>query len=573
VTDREEEAHGVPAEGTLDQPHEGLLGRPGERHWKQSRITNPSLDERGGIFFAAIEMTRMPMILTDPRQTDNPIVFANNAFLDLTGYELEEIIGRNCRFLQGPQTDRATVGQLRDAVAQRRAVSAEILNYRRDGSPFWNGVFIGPVYDEQGEILYFFASQLDISQRKDAEASALQGQKMEAIGQLTAGLAHDFNNLLQVVSGSLEVMALKRDDEKAFKRYHDAAVAATQRGAKLTGQLLSFARRSRLEPRRTELSGLISSIAELLESTVGTRAELQLNLRRRLPEIEIDPIHLETALINVIANARDAIETGGTITVATGTTTVEAGEIKGMSAGQYVLLEVSDDGRGMSQSTLSRATEPFFTTKPKGAGTGLGLATAQGFAQQSKGVLKLESAEGRGTSVRFFFPVREDEERARALVPDTTAFRPEEVDAERPPRILVVEDEEAIANLAHETLTDVGYRVIMASDADEGLARFDEHRDGEGIDLVFSDVVMPGPRNGLALAHEIRERDPHVPILLTTGYNDEMSINGPQPEALDVLGKPYRRRELIERVQAALRRRDREIAEPHQRSDFGHAQS
>jgi PAS domain S-box-containing protein len=254
VTDRDDEAHGVPADGTLDQPHEGLLGRPGERHWKQSTITNPSLDERGGIFFAAIEMTRMPMILTDPRQTDNPVVFANNAFLDLTGYELEEIIGRNCRFLQGAQTDRAMVGQLRDAIAERRAVSAEILNYRRDGSPFWNGVFIGPVYDDQGEILYFFASQLDISQRKEAEASALQGQKMEAIGQLTAGLAHDFNNLLQVVSGSLEVMALKRDDEKAFKRYHDAAVAATQRGAKLTGQLLSFARRSRLEPRRVELS-------------------------------------------------------------------------------------------------------------------------------------------------------------------------------------------------------------------------------------------------------------------------------------------------------------------------------
>jgi PAS domain S-box-containing protein len=144
-------ARGVPAHGAFDELHDGLLGRPGERHWQQSTITDPSLEHRGGVFFAAIEMTRMPIILTDPRQADNPIVFANNAFLDLTGYDLEEVLGRNCRLLQGAQTDRAVVDQLRTAIAERRAVSVELLNYRRDGSPFWNGVFIGPVYDEAGE--------------------------------------------------------------------------------------------------------------------------------------------------------------------------------------------------------------------------------------------------------------------------------------------------------------------------------------------------------------------------------------------------------------------------------------
>lgn len=565
-----EEAKGIPSNGAFDQPDDTLIGRPGERHWKQSTITDSSLKQRGGVFYAAIEMTRMPMVLTDPRQDDNPIVFANNAFLDLTGYDQDQVLGRNCRFLQGSQTDRAVVAQLRTAIAERRAISVELLNYRRDGSPFWNGVFLGPVYDDAGELLFFFASQLDVSRRKDAESNAFQSQKMESIGQLTAGLAHDFNNLLQVVNGSLELMAMKREDQRAFKRYHEAALTAAQRGTKLTAQLLSFARRSRLEPRPVEISSLVSEIAELLESTVGSRVDLQLNLRRRLPNIEVDPVHFETALINVVTNARDAIESGGTITITTSLKPVATDEIIGLDAGNYVLLEIEDNGAGMAQSVLDRAVEPFFTTKPKGAGTGLGLAMAQGFAQQSDGVLTLTSNAGEGTTVRFFFPIAQDEATVQALAPDTTGFRPEEVDKEQPPVILVVEDEAAIAFLAEEILTDAGYKVAVANDADEGLRRFDELETQGGVALVFSDVVMPGPRNGLALAQEIRGRNPKVPILMTTGYNDEMSINGPQPEALDVLGKPYRREELVSRVQAALRRR---AGAAHQRSDFGHAQA
>lgn len=565
-----EEAKGIPSNGAFDQPDDTLIGRPGERHWKQSTITDSSLKQRGGVFYAAIEMTRMPMVLTDPRQDDNPIVFANNAFLDLTGYDQDQVLGRNCRFLQGSQTDRAVVAQLRTAIAERRAISVELLNYRRDGSPFWNGVFLGPVYDDAGELLFFFASQLDVSRRKDAESNAFQSQKMESIGQLTAGLAHDFNNLLQVVNGSLELMAMKREDQRAFKRYHEAALTAAQRGTKLTAQLLSFARRSRLEPRPVEISSLVSEIAELLESTVGSRVDLQLNLRRRLPNIEVDPVHFETALINVVTNARDAIESGGTITITTSLKPVATDEIIGLDAGNYVLLEIEDNGAGMAQSVLDRAVEPFFTTKPKGAGTGLGLAMAQGFAQQSDGVLTLTSNAGEGTTVRFFFPIAQDEATVQALAPDTTGFRPEEVDKEQPPVILVVEDEAAIAFLAEEILTDAGYKVSVANDADEGLRRFDELEKQGGVALVFSDVVMPGPRNGLALAQEIRGRNPKVPILMTTGYNDEMSINGPQPEALDVLGKPYRREELVSRVQAALRRR---AGAAHQRSDFGHAES
>lgn len=568
----DKDATGVPSLGEMASPNDDILGKGGgQHHWKQSVITNPSLDERGGVFFAAIEMTRMPMILTDPAQDDNPIVFANNAFLDLTGYDLSDIIGHNCRFLQGAQTDRETVRQLRESIAARQAISIEILNYRRDGTPFWNGVFIGPVYDQHGELLYFFASQLDVSARKEAEATRFQSQKMESIGQLTAGLAHDFNNLLQVLIGSLDMMASRRDDEKIFNRYHSAAAQAAERGTKLTAQLLSFARRSRLEPRRVELTDLVNSIAELLDSTVGSRAELQLNLRRRLPEIEADPDHLEMALINVIVNARDAVDAGGNITVSTGTATVDGDHpVPGLSDGQYVVLKVHDDGAGMSKETLKRAVEPFFTTKPKGAGTGLGLATAHGFALQSRGALKIESSIGEGTCVQFFFPIPQDEDRTLAMEPDTSGFQPDEVDRQSTRTVLVVEDEALIAELAEAALLEAGYHVRVAHDYEQGLAAFEQlHADG-GVALVFSDVVMPGVHNGLALAQEVRKRAPDVPVLLTTGYNDEMSLQGPQPEALDVIGKPYRRQELIARVQAAIRRGGRD-RQSHQTSDFGHA--
>lgn len=573
MMDEDKPATGIPSRGEMDTLHDGTLGsRGGQHHWKQSVITNPSLDERGNVFFAAIEMTRMPMILTDPAQDDNPIVFANNAFLDLTGYDLEEIIGRNCRFLQGAQTDRDVVRQLRESVAAREAISVEILNYRRDGSPFWNGVFIGPVYDEHGKLLYFFASQLDVTARREAEASRFQSQKMESIGQLTAGLAHDFNNLLQVLGGSLDMMAARRDDDRTFKRYHAAAAQAAERGTKLTAQLLSFARRSRLEPRRIELTGLISSIAELLDSTVGSRADLQLNLRRRLPEIEADPNHLEMALINVIVNARDAVAAGGVITVSTGTEMVDAQQpVAGLDHGQYVVMRVDDDGAGMPEDTLLRAIEPFFTTKPKGAGTGLGLAMAHGFAQQSRGALKIDSVEGQGTSVRFYFPIPVDDDRQLAMEPDTGGFRPDEVDRHSSKTILIVEDEPMIADIAEATLREAGYHVRVAHDYDQGLAAFEELLADGGIALVFSDVVMPGTRNGLALAQEVRARAPEVPVLLTTGYNDEMALQGPQPEALDVLGKPYRRSELVNRVQAAIRRGGRD-RRSHQTSDFGHAE-
>ncbi|MGV7032053.1 PAS domain-containing protein [Methylobacterium symbioticum] len=559
----------------MDQGAMEPLGQPGLRHWQQSTITDPDLNERGSVFFAAVEMTRMPMILADPRQDDIPIVFANNAFLDLTGYEEGEVLGRNCRFLQGAGTDPDHVRQLREALAAGKATAVEILNYRRDGTPFWNAVFMGPVHNPDGEIIYYFASQLDVTHRRDAEQQFRQAQKMEAIGQLTAGLAHDFNNLLHVINGSLERLAAKRHDDKAFERYLAAATSAADRGAKLTHQLLAFARRGRLEPKGVDLSEMVNSVAELLETSVGSKATLYLNLQRRLPQVRVDATHLEMALLNVVVNARDASPNGGAITVTTRQIHLNGDAAsRHLEPGDYVLLCVSDEGTGMAPHIAARATEPFFTTKSRGEGTGLGLAMAHGFIQQSGGRLEIDSAVGNGTTIRMLFPVLRQKADEAGYPEALTGYQAQPLDhLAAPPLVLVVDDSREAAAMAGEALQDIGYRVVIAHSAEEALERFEEARtSGDGFKLVFSDVIMPGGANGLVLAEQVRSRDPNVPILLTTGYNDEMAIDGPQPHAMDVLGKPYRRSELIDRVQAALRRGAR-TGPGRQTSDFGHAQA
>ena len=546
------QSSGIPAAGQYESLSYSPIGGPGVRHWREATITEPGIDNRGGVFFAAIEMTRMPMILSDPNQPDNPVVFANRAFQDLTGYEQDEIIGRNCRFLQGVHTDREKVAELRLAIEEHRAYSVELLNYKRDGTPFWNGVYTAPVYDKTGTLLYFFASQLDVTRRRTSEQAFRQAQKMESIGQLTAGLAHDFNNLLQVVAGNLELLQARLEDD-GLLRYVDNATAAAERGAKLTRQLLAFARKTRLEPKATDINVLVNDFNEMLESTAGSHVALQINLRRRLPKIHVDPVHLEMALLNVVINARDAMPQGGTVTVATSAVQLEA---NGLSAGRYVVLSVTDEGEGMAPHVLERASEPFFTTKPTGKGTGLGLPMAQGFVQQSLGRLEIDSEIGRGTTVRMLFPVLEEGLETLSASKSAQEPEPEAAPDQTAATILVVEDSEDVLALAREHLKTFGYHVLVARSGDEALEVLDS-RGALGIDLLFTDLVMPGGMNGLTLAERVRARLPGTAVLLTTGYNEDLVAEGPSVSTMDVLGKPYRRTELAGRVHAALVARKR----------------
>jgi PAS domain S-box-containing protein len=537
---------GVPAEGEIEGNAVSPMGGAGFKHWQASYIDHDGLQDRGNIFFAAVEMTRMPMVITDPRQRDNPIVFANGAFLDLTGHSEDEVLGHNCRMLQGPQTDRRTVDELRAAIADERAVAVDILNYRADGTPFWNALFIGPIFDQDGKLLYFFASQMDITARRQSQESTLQAQKMEAIGQLTAGMAHDFNNLLQVINGNLEVAQISLHNPETARTALDRARRAAMRAGKLTQQLLTFARKQRLEPRLLNINALVVEFSEMLVRTLGDKVELRLDLRPGLPLCNLDPTHLEMALLNVLINARDAMPDGGQVTVATSFVRGEerrrsGNRIHGTPPGTHVTLCVIDKGTGMAPDVLRRATEPFFTTK--GPGTGLGLAMVHGFVQQSHGRLEIESTPATGTTVHMTFPVADDGSQRGPEAPDAA----DEPGAGKG-TVLVVEDNDDVRELAEAVLAMAGYDVQAASSGEQALQLLE---DGARVDLLFTDVIMPGGMNGLELVERIRQLHPHLPVLVTTGYMDELPGRTGGP-GLNILAKPYKHEDLLERVAAEL---------------------
>jgi PAS domain S-box-containing protein len=532
----------TPEKPDTRRPHPSVTGRG------QAELS----DTHSDMFFAAVETTRMPMIVTDPHQPDNPIIFANNAFLRMTGYGRDELVGHNCRFLQGPETDRDTVDEIRLAIANSREFATEILNYRKDGSTFWNALFISPVFNKAGEVVYFFGSQLDVSRRRDAEIALYQAQKMESLGQLTGGIAHDFNNLLQVISGYTDTILSQVERPEIsisrLKRAGETIRIATDRATKLTQQLLAFARKQRLEGRPINLNALIDGMSGMIDTTLGDNILLQQHLGPDLWNCRVDPTQAEVAILNILINARDAMPDGGTLTVRTETVLVEGETMvraNGVPPGRYVALSVTDTGIGMSPDILAKVLEPFFTTKDEGSGTGLGLAMVYGFTKQSGGTVAVTSELGHGTTVRMLFPATDLE-----VIQPTTQGSPRASDRGGSEAILVVDDRPEVAGVARDILEDYGYVITVATSPLEALALLDE---GEQFTLLFTDLVMPGNMDGVMLARAARERLPTLKVLLTTGYA-EASLERADAggSEFEVINKPYRQLELIRRVRRVL---------------------
>ncbi|HSU21781.1 MAG TPA: histidine kinase famiy protein [Variovorax sp.] len=520
---------------------------------------------RDDIFFAAIETTRMPMLVTDPRQPDNPIVFANRAFLSMSGYAAEEIMGHNCRFLQGPDTDRATVAAVREAVRDRREISTEILNYRKDGTSFWNALYVSPVYNQNKELVYFFASQLDVSRRRDAEEALGQAQKMEALGQLTGGISHDFNNLLQVMSGHLDLLDHRRKAGKvtddAVSRAVDSIRSAVQTASTLTQQLLAFSRKQRLEGRLVNLNALVGGITDLVRETLGQGIALHVEPQADLGNCQLDATQLEMAVLNVLVNARDAMPEGGTVTLRTHAVEVDGEDTDtfvGLMPGRYVALSITDTGTGIAPEIVGRVMDPFFTTKEEGKGTGLGLSMVHGFAKQSGGTASIESRLGAGTTVRMYFPASDMAAPHAAETAGRTTRRAADHGGNE--TILVVDDRIEVAQLSRDMLQDLGYEVRVAGNAREALALIEDPRDAWTPDLLFSDLIMPGGMNGFGLAREMRSRLPDLRVLLTTGFAGSADgKNSDQGTEFEVLKKPYRLADLARRVRMVL---DDPVARP-----------
>ncbi len=529
-----------------------MLSKPKAENTRVDNSSTADLSHPGkDIFFAAVETTRMPMIVSDPNQDDNPVIFANRAFLEMTGYSFEEILGRNCRFLQGPETDRKVLDEVREAIAERREVSVEIINYRKNGSTFWNALFISPVYNDAGELIYFFSSQLDISRRKDAEEALRQAQKMEALGQLTGGIAHDFNNLLQVVVGYIDIIqrsaAKPEYQQERISRSASHAKAAADRAGLLTQQLLAFSRKQKLDGRVLNLNTIIETSDELAERSLPG-VEVRTDLEPGLWNCRIDSTQMEVALLNIFLNARDALFDRPQPTVSIQTRNVHVNDLAttsfdGLMPGRYVSVAISDNGIGMPASIRDRVMDPFFTTKEEGKGTGLGLSMVYGFVKQSGGTARIYSEEGVGTTIRLYF--RADD---NSIVPKDIEVRSEERYGKE--SILVVEDRPDVAELARMVLEDYGYVADVALHAREALEllRKDRH-----YDLLFTDLIMPGGMNGVMLAREVQRLRPGMKVLLTTGYAESSiertDLGGTE---FEVISKPYMPRDLARKIRLVL---------------------
>ncbi len=477
----------------------------------------------------------------------------------INGFRAEEIIGRPLsRLFDDPDTAE------RALTTAHHTGRCELQQWvrRSDGSRFLAEILLEAIRDRSGELVGFAQITFDATERKQAEkrledtrAQLFQSQKVEALGQLTGGIAHDFNNLLQGITGALDVisMRLANGEGQDTKRFVDMAVDSAQRAAQLINRLLAFARQQPLQPSHVNVNRLIEDMAELLIPTLGKEVDLRLDLAPDLGPALCDPNQLESALLNLAINARDAMPDGGRLTIRTGQARQPGGLLTHRSGAlppdPYLCLQVADTGMGMPPDVSARAFDPFFTTKPKGRGTGLGLSMTHGFVVQSHGVIQLDSVPGRGTVVTIYLPCHE-----RRIAP-----RPEPADSdqaaaasrfeERCPTILLVEDEPAEREQVASKLREMEYHVLEAADGGTGLAIL---QSPEPIDLVISDIGMP-QLDGLRMIEAARRERPDLKALFVTGYSGgTIEQELPDGARIDMLAKPFQLDALLARVEQLL---------------------
>jgi PAS domain S-box-containing protein len=499
---------------------------------------------------------------------DGIITSWNGGAETMLGWRAAETIGKSIMLILPPdriEEERGILARVRNGQSVNHYETERL---RRDGSTIPASLTISPIRDAAGRVVGASKILRDITAqhraeaalrqanetleqrvaertrelaqqlegRRNAEAALAQAQKMEAVGQLTGGIAHDFNNLLTVISGNLHFVAEIGKSNDRLRRLAASMQRAVERGARLTGQLLAFARRQPLQPEVLRLDQLVRDFSTLVQRALGETVQLEINSDRSLWACEIDPSQFEAAVLNLVINARDAMPNGGRLTI-TARNVQHPGD-HDLSAGKFVAVSVADTGRGMTPEVVEHAIEPFFTTKEVGKGSGLGLSQVYGFVQQSGGALRIDSSPGDGTRITMLFPQTD------------AALSPVEADAAEPliaelrrAQVLVVEDDVELLDLVMETLTDSGLQVFGAHDGQEALALLGEHPD---VRLMLSDVVMPNGTSGVELAREAQRRWPDLRVMLMSGYpRDELGRFG-GTTAFPFLAKPFRPGELVD---------------------------
>ena len=405
-----------------------------------------------------------------------------------------------------------------------------------------------PAFGADGRFLGYRGTATDLTKQHEAEERLRQSQKMDAIGQLTGGVAHDFNNVLTVITGTIEILQDGLADKPQLAAIAQLIDDAATRGASITSQLLTFARRQPLEPREIDVNGLVVETAKLLTPILGEQVEVETVLAPDAWCASADPSQLSAAIVNLAVNARDAMRGGGKLTIETANVTFDEAGVSAdreMKPGPFVMIAVGDTGHGIPADIRDRVFEPFFTTKGVGRGTGLGLSMVYGFAKQTGGTVRIESEEGSGTSVRLYLPRGEgaSSHADEPLLPlDTPRGRQE--------TILVVEDDALVRGYVIAQLGSLGYRTLVASDSAAALALVDQ---GAEFDLLFTDVIMPGGMNGRQLAEAVLKRRPGMNVLYTSGYTDDAIVHeGHLDPGVTLLRKPYRKSELAQKIREML---------------------
>ncbi|WP_106640736.1 hybrid sensor histidine kinase/response regulator [Allosphingosinicella vermicomposti] len=465
----------------------------------------------------------------------------------IKGYKAEEIVGQHfSRFYTdedrtGGEPEKALATALREGKYEREA-----WRVRKDGTRFFASILIDPIYTETGELAGFAKITRDITERQqatenleEARTALFQSQKLQALGELTGGIAHDFNNLMTVIRGAADLLRRGALSEEKRARYLDAIVDTADRASTLTSHLLAFGRRQPLKPEVVDLNLRMDAFGEVVARTLGSKIAVMLDLAPGLGHVEVDATQLETALLNAAINARDAMPDGGRITLSTANA----------DDGRSICVAVSDTGTGMPQDVIARAFEPFFTTKPVGKGTGLGLSQIHGFAAQTGGRAEIESREGEGTTIRIILP-RSDKPLTADMSGEQSAAIPEGL------RVMLVEDNEQVRDFARHLLEELRCTVVSAASADEALPLIESGQ----LDLVFTDVVMPG-MSGVEFAQWIREHSPEMPVLLASGYSEEV-IEGVGAE-FPMLRKPYGAEALSKAIVDALKKNRPDAASGH----------
>ncbi|ASJ76842.1 PAS domain S-box protein [Granulosicoccus antarcticus] len=486
----------------------------------------------------AMDAVSEGIIITDAGQSTRTMVYVNQAVCDMSGFSLDELLGKSTQMLRTSNGNQIAFSKIADAIKKAESIEVQIDALKKDGSAYVTEVSMSPVFNTLGELTNYIGIHRDVTQKLLTEEKLNQAQKIKAIGHLSGGVAHDFNNLLSVIVGNLELLKTGALDKAQLARIEGAEVAAHM-GAHLTRRLLSFASQQKLAPIVTNVNDHVRNAAALLAPTIGETITLTENLATDLWSTLSDPGEVETAVINLTINARDAMSQGGTITFITANITLDAQSMDGaldIEPGEYVRLCVMDNGPGISEAVKARIFEPFFTTKQDSEGSGLGLASVFGFAKQSGGCVEVSSSVGEGTVVSIYLPRHLSEDAGLHKSPGTLD---EPYHSFSDSTVLVVEDKAMVRELTVHQLQSLGFTTL---EVENGVKAIELLESGVEVSIVFSDIIMPGGMDGYDVAQWVKENRPQCRMLLTSGFNGPADWQEGNTEVTDlhVLQKPYR---------------------------------